>query len=211
MLYLSTFAATAAYYDALPEKPASLEAYIAEVERFAYDEYLPALSKGYSIPAEQRQAIAAKLARYTGTTAEFLAAGRPARQPHAVPPGIIARRAGSSPAGSTPVSRAVLEPAQRHDGLRPVLTGQCGPHSPRVSAAYLRSDLKFELRMNMSSPATCTSRGTGSHAQPGVDREDYPKVPRQTCSRLASAMTMNPGLHFSSSRVDTTSRPQASR
>ena len=35
-LYLPTFAATAAYYDALAEKPASLDAFLAEVERFAY-------------------------------------------------------------------------------------------------------------------------------------------------------------------------------
>src|SRR6185295_1520765 len=71
VLYLSTFAATAWYYDAIADKPASLETFSAEVERFAYQEYAPALLKGYAIPAAEKQAIATKLARYTGTSAEF--------------------------------------------------------------------------------------------------------------------------------------------
>ena len=50
VLYVSTFAATAWYYDAIPNKPASLEAFISEVERFAIEEYAPALLKGYAIP-----------------------------------------------------------------------------------------------------------------------------------------------------------------
>ena len=72
VLYLSTFAATACVLRrASPTSRRRSRPTSAEVERFAYDEYVPALLKGYSIPADERQAIAAKLARYTGTTAEF--------------------------------------------------------------------------------------------------------------------------------------------
>ena len=121
-LYLPTFAATAAYYDAIPEKPASLDAFLAEVERFAYDEYVPALLKGYSIPADERQAVAAKLAQYTGTTAEFWLRAD-LRVSHVQflqellrARGLIAGRIDARFAGPS------LESAQRRDGLRPVHT-----------------------------------------------------------------------------------------
>jgi hypothetical protein len=58
--YISTFAATAWYYDAIPDKPASLEEYSNEVERFAIEEYAPALLKGYSISPEEKQANGAE-------------------------------------------------------------------------------------------------------------------------------------------------------
>lgn len=67
VLFLSTLAATAWYHDALAEKPADLASFVDEVERFAYDEYAPALMKGYTLGEAEKQAVATKLARYTGT------------------------------------------------------------------------------------------------------------------------------------------------
>jgi carboxypeptidase C (cathepsin A) len=61
-LVLPTLAATAWYHNLLPNRPASLEAFMTEVERFAYDVYLPALTKGYVIPAGEKRAVAAQLA-----------------------------------------------------------------------------------------------------------------------------------------------------
>jgi carboxypeptidase C (cathepsin A) len=71
VLYLPTLAATAWYHDKLAQKPADLAAFVDEVARFAYDEYAPALMKGYTIPQEEKARVAAKLAAYTGTTAEY--------------------------------------------------------------------------------------------------------------------------------------------
>ena len=71
ILYLSTLAATAWYHDAIPNKPVDLGAFVAEIDRFAYDEYAPALMKGYTIAATEKRAVAEKLAAYTGTTVEF--------------------------------------------------------------------------------------------------------------------------------------------
>jgi len=70
-LFLPSFAATAWYHDALADKPAELEPFLAEVERFALDEYLPALTGGYTIDAGRKQAIAERLAAYTGTSADY--------------------------------------------------------------------------------------------------------------------------------------------
>lgn len=71
ILYLSTLAATAWYHDAIPDKPADLEAFLAEVDRFAFDEYAPALMKGFTIDEEEKRAVARRLAAYTGTSADY--------------------------------------------------------------------------------------------------------------------------------------------
>lgn len=71
VLYFPTLAATAWYHDLLDEEPASLEEFSAEVERFAYDEYAPALLAGYTIDPERKKAVAKKLAAYTGTSADY--------------------------------------------------------------------------------------------------------------------------------------------
>lgn len=71
VLYLSTLAATAWYHDMIPNKPEDLASFLAEVDRFAYDEYAPALMKGYTISNAEKQAVAEKLAAYTGTDADY--------------------------------------------------------------------------------------------------------------------------------------------
>jgi carboxypeptidase C (cathepsin A) len=71
VLYLSTLAATAWYHDLVPGKPASLERFVEEVDRFAFDVYAPALMKGNTIPETEKRAVAERLAAYTGTSTEF--------------------------------------------------------------------------------------------------------------------------------------------
>jgi carboxypeptidase C (cathepsin A) len=65
VLFLPTLAATARFHDEDPNKP-DLETFHEEVERFAYNEYAPALLKGYTISQEEKEAVAAKLAASTG-------------------------------------------------------------------------------------------------------------------------------------------------
>jgi carboxypeptidase C (cathepsin A) len=71
VLYLPTLAATAWYHDLLEDRPASLEAFVAEVERFAYEEYAPALLKGFTIPEAEKRRVAERLAAYTGTEPDY--------------------------------------------------------------------------------------------------------------------------------------------
>lgn len=68
VLFLPTLAATAWYHEALENRPENLEAYIEEVKEFAYREYAPALLQGNRLGAEERAAVVAKLARYTGVS-----------------------------------------------------------------------------------------------------------------------------------------------
>jgi len=73
VLYLPSYAATAWYHQRLaPELQRDLQATLKEVEAFARGEYASALLRGTSLPAKERAAIAAKLARYTGLSREYV-------------------------------------------------------------------------------------------------------------------------------------------
>ncbi|RAJ04288.1 carboxypeptidase C (cathepsin A) [Chitinophaga skermanii] len=67
-LRLPYFAATAWYHKALPPDLQSkdLTAMLPEVETFTMNELLPAIAKGNSLPGNERDAIIAKFARYSG-------------------------------------------------------------------------------------------------------------------------------------------------
>lgn len=71
VMFLPTYASTAWYHDALENKPADLESFMAEVEQFALQEYAPSLLMGNRLVGEQRRAMLAKLSRYTGLSEDY--------------------------------------------------------------------------------------------------------------------------------------------
>lgn len=70
--YLPSLAATARYHGKLGEVVSDLPAFVAEVSKFATDEYLPALFKGSALPAGEFNEIASKLAGYTGIDETYI-------------------------------------------------------------------------------------------------------------------------------------------
>lgn len=68
---LPTFAATAWYHRALPEQPAELLPFLAEVGQFVDRDYVPALFLGRELPEAQREALIEKLHRYTGLSPDY--------------------------------------------------------------------------------------------------------------------------------------------
>ncbi|MGZ5583920.1 MAG: S10 family peptidase, partial [Usitatibacter sp.] len=74
ILFLPTYAATAWYHKRLAadlqKKP--LRKLLDEVEEFAGGEYAAALFQGARLPAKERKAIVARLARYTGLSADYV-------------------------------------------------------------------------------------------------------------------------------------------
>jgi carboxypeptidase C (cathepsin A) len=71
-LNLPTYAATAWYHHKLPEQHEALTPFLAEVEHFATNEYALALEAGWSLPVDQRHAIAEKLHQYTGLPVTYI-------------------------------------------------------------------------------------------------------------------------------------------
>ncbi len=196
VLYLSTFAATAWYYDAVAGKPASLDDYVAEVERFAYQEYAPALLRGYAIPAAEKQAMAEQLARYTGTSAGFwLRADLRVNHVQFLQEllrdrGLIAGRIDARFAGP---SLNPLNDVMDYDPFFPAV----GPAYTAGFRAYLHSELEFDGADDYVVSGGLYKKWDWKHAQPGVSPDEYPQVPMtNTLPDLAMAMTMNPGLHL---------------
>lgn len=72
--FLPSYAATAWYHKALPAdmQEKSLEELYKEAEEFATTEYLVALTQGHSLSEEKRDAVAEKLSRLTGLSAEYV-------------------------------------------------------------------------------------------------------------------------------------------
>ena len=71
-LALPTYAATAWYHHKLPNQPAELAPFLAEVEHFAMTDYATALQAGSTLEPERRKAIAEKLRQYTGLPADYI-------------------------------------------------------------------------------------------------------------------------------------------
>ena len=64
--FLSTYAATAWYHNAVPNRPAELQPFLREAEAFARDVYAPVLYKGSRATPEERRKVLDGLVRYTG-------------------------------------------------------------------------------------------------------------------------------------------------
>ena len=69
---LPTFAAIAWHFDKTTHKAKDEKAFLDEVRAFARGPYAEALAQGHNLPAAQEDAIAAKLAGYTGLSVQFL-------------------------------------------------------------------------------------------------------------------------------------------
>ncbi|MGA3046544.1 MAG: peptidase S10 [Terracidiphilus sp.] len=72
VLGLPTYAATAWYHKKLPQQPAALEPFLAEVESFATGPYQHALALGTDLTADEKQSVASKLHDYTGLPLAYL-------------------------------------------------------------------------------------------------------------------------------------------
>lgn len=72
MVYLPSYTAIAAFHKKLsPEYNSSRDRAIADCEKFAIDEYWPALAKGDSLSLDERRALAHKLAGFSGVSADY--------------------------------------------------------------------------------------------------------------------------------------------
>ncbi|UVO50351.1 peptidase S10 [Sphingomonas sp. SUN019] len=69
---LPSMAATAWYHDKVPNKPATVEQFVAEAKAFAIGPYASALLKGNAITPGERAAIRPQLARFTGVSEAYL-------------------------------------------------------------------------------------------------------------------------------------------
>lgn len=72
IMYLPTYAAIAAYHNALPNKITDVDAFIEEVRQYAKGEYASMLMKGDQLTAADKAKLADKLHQYTGLSKDYL-------------------------------------------------------------------------------------------------------------------------------------------
>jgi carboxypeptidase C (cathepsin A) len=71
--YLPSYEATAWYHNRVPGgRPASLEAFVEEARQFANGPYAAALLKGQDISAQEEDAVAQQMSRFTGLSVDYL-------------------------------------------------------------------------------------------------------------------------------------------
>jgi len=192
ILYLSTLAATAWYHDAIPDKRASLEAFVEEVDRFAYDEYAPALVKGYTISEEEKRRVAEKLAAYTGTSADYwIKADLRVSHQQFVQELKRDERLIAGRIDSRFIGPAVnpLGEAMDYDPFFPAV----GPAFTAAFMDYMHNELKF----GKDEVYTVSAFGVAWDWQHQPPQSQGWAVPwADLRPDLSMAMTMNPGLHL---------------
>jgi carboxypeptidase C (cathepsin A) len=187
---LSGYAATAWFHDALDNKPQDLQAFLAEVDAFAIDEYLSALVKGARAPQDERQAVAEKLGAYTGTTAEYwLAANLRVREGQFVQEvlrkrGQLAGRVDARFANYT--TNALAEDMPFDPYMISV-----GPAFVATFNDYYRRDLGVEMDRPYVVSGNLYLDWDRSHMGPG---DEYPSPVADTGIDLAHAMIRNPDM-----------------
>ncbi|TVP56579.1 MAG: carboxypeptidase [Gemmatimonadales bacterium] len=180
-LYLPHYAATAWYHDALEPslQNRDLDEWLHEVETFTIDEFIPALVRGGFLPAAERQRIAEQVARYSGTSVEFVLQNNLA-------PGVGAWRkellrdrgqtVGRLDARYKGIDRSDAGTSYDYD---PALTAWNHSFTPAINM-YLRDELgvRTDLRYYIFGPTS-----------------PWPRSPDNTGENLRSAMAQNPFLN----------------
>jgi carboxypeptidase C (cathepsin A) len=191
VLYLAALAATAWYHDKLTDKPESLEDFVAEVERFAYEQYAPALLAGYTLEPERKQALATALARYTGLRADYWLAAdlRVSHQQFVQELMRDDRRiAGRIDSRFSGPSVNPLAEAMDYDPFFPAI----GPAFTAGFLSYLHGELEFG-RDETYAVSAFGIDWDWSHTPPNGGGWAIPWA--DTRPDLAMALTTNPGLH----------------
>ncbi len=180
-LYLPHYAATAWYHDALEPslQNRDLDEWLHEVEEFTIEEYLPALVRGGFLPEADRMEMAEAVARYSGTSVDFVLQNNLA-------PGVGAWRKELLRDRGQTVGRldARYKGVDRSDAgtsydFDPALTAWNHAFTPAINM-YLRDELGVEtdLRYFIFGPTSPWSRS-----------------PDNTGENLRTAMAQNPFLN----------------
>ncbi len=145
ILFLPTYAATAWYHQRLPAdlQARPLRDVLAEVAAFALGEYTLALMQGAALSAEARAGILARLARYTGLSADWIDRAELRIEIMRFTKELLRdrrRTVGRLDSRFTGIDRDAVGEKHEYD---PSLTNITGPYTAALND-YVRCELKFE-------------------------------------------------------------------
>jgi len=191
VMYLPTFAATAWYQDALAEKPSDFDAFMKEVEEFAYREYAPALLEGGRLDTAQRRAVIAKLARFTGLSEDYWDKANLRIDENQFAKELLrdqGETVGRVDSRFTGESINLLAEKAFYDPM----TAAIGPPFLAAFMDYYRSDLGVETDREYVISAELWKDWDWQHAQPGLNGFKLPFP--NTLVDLSLAMKQNPSM-----------------
>jgi carboxypeptidase C (cathepsin A) len=188
---LPTVAATAWYHNRLAgTRPAELEPFLREVERFATTDYAMALMQGSTLPDAQRQEMATRLAGYTGIPAEYWLRSNLRLNVGQVMQHLQERQGLTTGRLDTRFSGPTLDPTAKEAGYDPQ---SAAISSAYISAfnAYARDSLHYATQQTYKPFAGLTDWDM-THRLPDGSKSE--SGPLNVMPDLANAMKQNPQL-----------------
>jgi carboxypeptidase C (cathepsin A) len=188
---LPTMAATAWYHHKLPNQPAELSSFLAEVEHFALTDYAVALGAGDKLRDDQRKAIAEKLHNYTGLPVDYIEKSNLRINAGQFEKTLLGESDTTTGRLDTRFAGPTLDPLSREAEYDPQAAAIASAY---VSAFndYVRKELKFGENREYKAEIDVEKNWNFLHQPPGAPIPLPQSV--NTMVDLANAMKQNPDL-----------------
>jgi carboxypeptidase C (cathepsin A) len=188
---LPTYAATAWYFNKVPSRPASLTAFLDQVEQFATGDYAQALLKGNALSDPDRMRIARQLSAYTGISVPYLLKSNLRIEYGSFQKELLGDKALTTGTLDTRFLGATLDPLSKVATYDPQGSA-IGAAYVAVWQSYVRDRLHYEPGIQYKAGIPIYSKWDYKHQPPGADKPliMLPNV----LPDLAAAMKQNPDL-----------------
>ncbi len=144
VLFMPTYTASAHWHKKLPtELQGDLPAALEEAEKFAIEEYLPAIAKGSALSEEQTRQVAEKYARLTGLTVEYVLRSDLRVSPHRFMKALLNDERKVIGRMDGRIAGVDTDPIAPTPNFDPALTGYTGVYTGAFNN-YIRNTLGFK-------------------------------------------------------------------
>ena len=188
---LPTYAATAWYFNKVPNRSADLPAFLAQVEQFATGEYAQALIKGNELPDAERQRVAQQLSAYTGLSMPYVLKTNLRIEYGAFQKELLGDQSLTVGTLDTRFLGSTLDPLSKVASYDPQGSA-IGPAYIAAWQSYVRDRLHYMPDIKFKSGIDVYSSWDYKHQPPGADKPliMLPNV----LPDLATAMKQNPDM-----------------
>ncbi len=193
VLFFTTFAATAWYHEAVPDRPADLRAFLDEAERFAETTYARALFKGGRLTGAERREVLAGMARFTGISEDYWDRANLRIDESQFSKELLRHRRQTSGRADSRFQGGGLNHLAERFTYDP-FDAAVGPAFAAAFHDYYRTELGVELERDYVVSGELWKSWDESHAPPSKSQW-YDTLPfANTAVDLSYAMVQNPGM-----------------
>lgn len=194
ILYVPSYAATAWYHKVLQNRPADLDAFLAEARKFAATEYADALLRGSKLGAPEKARIVKKLAQFTGLSEEYLSKANLRVSLSQFREELQRSRGQTTGRLDARFSGPSYDPLAEYAEYDPQSTAISGAFTAAFNT-YVREELKFGQNLHYNVSAEGAGRNWNWKRSAGGRRFGFPGAPNVEAD-LVEAMIGNPHLQI---------------